>query len=231
VKEVFLTRGYVALVDDEDYGNVMRYRWYVLKARKCRRTPYATRKGKRGETPIVSMHRHILGNRWPEIDHINGNGLDNRRSNLRPCNRSQNLANSRDRDRKWSHYRGVTFCEESGRWHAQLQYRGKHRHLGTFLCEEDAAAAYDLAARRYFGDFAVTNDVLGDPSCKGSYGQSGATNGRCKLTAEAVAAIRSSTEPTKTIAGRYMVTTRHVNRLRRGEMWHELANARQEVRA
>ena len=86
-----------------------------------------------------------------ELDHINRDRADNRIENLRPCNHSQNLGNSRPRVHK---YKGVTFCKQTQRWRAQL--RG---HLGRFDTIEEAAEAYNAAARDYFGEYALLNEV------------------------------------------------------------------------
>ena len=105
------------------------------------------------------MHNHIL--QAPlglEVDHIDGNGLNNRRENLRLASHSQNLANQkRSRIGCSSKYRGVSWFKRTGIWIAQITVRYHHRGLGYFKDEKDAARAYDKAALEAFGEFAVLN--------------------------------------------------------------------------
>lgn len=96
-------------------------------------------------------------------DHINGNGLDNRKANLRPATRSQNGANSRLSSRSTSGYKGVSYDRARGSWKAQIGFRGENRFLGRYPTAEQAAAAYDAAAQELFGAYARTNQItLGD---------------------------------------------------------------------
>lgn len=146
-------QGRVALVDDEDYELVMRYRWNVKMdgprpyATACNRGP--ARKTQRR----LYMHKLITG--WPETDHINRNGLDNRRSNLRPATRSQNLMNRAALAKNATGYKGVRL--EAGKWRAVIKAYGVRKHLGYFLTPEQAARAYDAAAREMHGEFARLN--------------------------------------------------------------------------
>lgn len=113
------------------------------------------------------LHREILNLTDPKIvvDHINGNTFDNRRSNLRPCNHTDNVKNQRLRRAKksTSRFKGVTFNRGSliNPWLAQINADCKHYSLGCFPTEEDAAHAYDEAAIRLHGPFARTNKMLG----------------------------------------------------------------------
>lgn len=91
-----------------------------------------------------------------EVDHINGDGLDNRRSNLRLCNRSQNGANRVSPNREIK-YRGVYKSKNGNGFKAQIKAFRRNIHIGVFDTEEDAARAYDAKAREYFGEFARTN--------------------------------------------------------------------------
>jgi len=103
------------------------------------------------------MHRAIL-NAPPrmDVDHINGNGLNNTRENLRLCTRSQNMMNQRLKGGT-SRFRGVSWLKGGAKWHAQVRANGKRLHLGLFTDETEAAMAYDAAARELFGDFARLN--------------------------------------------------------------------------
>jgi hypothetical protein len=101
--------------------------------------------------------------RWPagELDHINKNGADNRITNLRPATKAQNSWNrtSSGPKQQASRYKGVTLERKSGLWLAKIRVNGRRLYLGRFACEEDAALAYDAAARVHFGAFASPNFV------------------------------------------------------------------------
>lgn len=158
MKEIELTQGRVALVDDEDYETLAQFKWTLRKNRGC---AYAYRTAYRGGTRrTVLMHRQIIGvPRGVEVDHVNGDGLDNRRSNLRPANRSQNCYNMRRR-RNRSGYKGVRFHSTTHRakpWYATIKACGEQTFLGYFSTAEDAARAYDEAAIKIHGRFARLN--------------------------------------------------------------------------
>lgn len=163
-----LTQDKVALVDDVDsdladlkwYANYHDNNWYA-------RRNQSTRGGVKSKT--IRMHRvvaeRILGRpimRGEITDHINRNGLDNRRSNLRVVNAKISALNRRKFAQfggKLTHskYRGVTW--NRGKWQAQIRVDGKTHHLGYFMCEADAANAYDNAAKRFSGDDAELNTI------------------------------------------------------------------------
>lgn len=100
----------------------------------------------------------IVHGEWPveDIDHINRIKWDNRLTNLRQATKSENAANVPPCG-STSKFKGVSWHKKAGKWRAQIKVRGKKIHLGTFLCEPDAARAYDLAAARHFGSFAYLN--------------------------------------------------------------------------
>lgn len=153
VKEIPLTRGMVAIVDDEDYDLVSKHTWH------CTEHGYAARRNP-STKKIEYLHRFIM--RPPEskvIDHINHNKLDNRRSNLRICTVSENLKNTRPK-RGTSKYKGVHFKKgRSKPWRARIHYDGVDEILGDFYTEEEAAYAYNLRAIEVHGEFAFLNDV------------------------------------------------------------------------
>lgn len=147
--------GRVAFVDADDYDLVMLYRWSVLEV-PGRSGPYAiTRVTSGRNAPRKYMHQLITG--YARTDHWNHDGLDNRRENLRDVTARLNLANQRPRRRVSSRYKGV--APRDGKWEARIKGdgSGKVHILGRFITELDAALAYDMAARRYFGQFACLN--------------------------------------------------------------------------
>lgn len=160
MKKIPLTRDKHALVDDEDYERLSKFSWHAQMARGGL-YEYAVRSYRyAGEWRTRMMHWDILGVKW--VDHINGNGLDNRRSNLRKATRSQNHANSRkwgsgNNRRTTSRYKGVMWDKREGRWRAAITVQGRRVHLGYHASELSAARAYDKAAVEHFGEFASVN--------------------------------------------------------------------------
>ena len=150
--------GRVALVDHEDYGLVMQYRWHIFEIVRRGRVhgPYARAaiKSEDGRGRQVSMHALLTG--WPLTDHIDGDGLNNHRSNLRAATNAQNVRNGRPRGGR-SQFKGVTWYRARRKWHAAIMLNGKHHHLGYFTDEAEAAHAYDAAAVRLHGEFARLN--------------------------------------------------------------------------
>jgi hypothetical protein len=151
-REIVLSNGMVAKVDSEVFELVSKYNWYLVK-QADRLYTSAWINGKN-----VSMHRLILGGEAGEldIDHKDNDGLNNTRENLRVATRSQNSANSRKRKGTTSQYKGVHIMPQ-GYIKAYIMHQYRHIHLGYFPTEEDAARAYDKAARKYFGEFARVN--------------------------------------------------------------------------
>lgn len=153
MREIELTRGHVTLVDDTDYDELMSVGSWM--AGLCSGKWYARREFQVGAHRfILSMHTYLTG--WRLVDHINSDGLDNRRENLRPASPQQNAQNQRGR-RASSGYRGVTMHKASGLWRTTIGIQGKTTSLGYFKDPKDGAVAYDDAAREHFGEFARLN--------------------------------------------------------------------------
>lgn len=144
-----LTRGRHAVIDTDDLPLVLGRAW---QAKRRRGTWYAQSSGRE------AMHRVIMGfgPGDPHVDHIDGDGLNNRRSNLRPATKAQNRANGRGRGGT-SAYKGVSWRSDRGRWRAVICIDGSFMSLGSFDSEIDAALAYDAAATEAWGEFALLN--------------------------------------------------------------------------
>lgn len=151
-----LTQGKFTLVDADDAPELLKYSWY---AKKSRSTFVAARKPTTG---VVYMHRAILGvSKQLFTDHRDGNGLDNRRSNLRACTVVENNRNRRRmQSTNTSGYRGVFWERSCGRWRAQISVNDKNVHLGVFMSKENAARAYEEASRRFYGEFSPLGGTL-----------------------------------------------------------------------
>lgn len=152
MKEIKLTQGYVALVDDEDYEFLNQWKWYVNK-NTIHRYAMRTVNIKRHFVKIM-MHRLIM--QTPvgmDVDHIDHNGLNNQKSNLRNCTHAQNGMNRTACGK--TGYLGVRHAGE--KYAAAIKVHGKQVHLGTFNTLKEAADAYDEAAMKYHGEYANLN--------------------------------------------------------------------------
>jgi hypothetical protein len=156
VKTITLTKGYVATVDDEDFDFLMRWKWSATVRENGK--VYAVR-GERGRGAVY-MHREI--NRTPaglKTDHRDGDGLNNRRGNLRDATNAQNAANAGAHRDAVSRFKGVSpNCKSGKPWIASICVLGRHRYLGVFDTEEEAGAAYARAAAEAFGEFNPTSE-------------------------------------------------------------------------
>ena len=157
---LLLTKGFVAEIDDADYEWLLQWKWTAVVTGKNIKRVYAYRREgwdntRRRWRSCVFLHRAVL-DAPPEhdVDHINGDTLDNRRENLRLATRSQNLANSR-RAVGSTGFRGVTRTVSGEKMPFATQFRG--RVIGRFETAEEAARAYDAAAHEEFGPFAKLN--------------------------------------------------------------------------
>jgi hypothetical protein len=157
MKEIPLTQGKVALVDDEDYERLNKYKWH---AHKHRNNFYAYRNTPRenGKQTNMIMHRVVLGiSDRSMVDHRDGDGLNNQKYNLRPCTNSQNMCNAVAHKRNPSGYKGVTINKRRGRYHARITHNYHLIYLGYFSDPIDAALAYSVAAILLHGEFARTS--------------------------------------------------------------------------
>ena len=156
MKRIPLTKGHYALVDDQDYALVSRYNWCA--ATKKNYTAYAvrsTRKAIEGVRKTQQMHRLIMGVTDPtvKIDHKDGNGLNNRRENLRKATSAQNQFNRRVPTTNTSGCVGVVWHKRRKRWRAQISGNRQYMFLGDFKSKSQAARARALAVSKYHGEF------------------------------------------------------------------------------
>lgn len=157
MKEVPLTKGLVALIDDEDFALVSQHKWRA-KPEKKTGSFYAIRTSYKGRQHSIYMHRLVLN--APDgmgIDHINHNPLDNRKENLRLVTVAQNQHNAKVRKDNKTGFKGVAMT--GNRYRACIKRGGKQIHLGTFENATDAAKAYNAAAREFYGEHALLNKV------------------------------------------------------------------------
>lgn len=142
---------YIAFVDDEDFEKVNQYEWY---ANKNKHTFYARTliNGK-----AIQMHNFIMNGK--PIDHIDHDGLNNQKSNLRMATYSQNNMNKIPKVNGSSKFKGVTWYKEGNKWLAHIGINKKQINLGYFVSEIEAAQAYNNKARELFGEFAYLNKI------------------------------------------------------------------------
>ncbi len=146
-----LTRGYTAIVDDCDFEYLSGFTWY---AQVIGKKIYAARRPVSG---MIYLHREIFrlekGDKR-EVDHINGNTLDNRRENIRLCSHAENNRNKGKQSNNKSGFKGVSFHQRNKKWTAWIAINREHIYLGIFGTAEEAHKAYCLAAENHHGEFA-----------------------------------------------------------------------------
>lgn len=159
MKQIPLTKGLVALVNDEDYEYLMQWRWKTMKHGRTFYAVRSTYKDKKQE--LISMHRLILdlskSNEY--ADHIDRNGLNNQRYNLRISSPTQNSANRSSHKNGTSKYLGVSYRKDNNKWRASICKNGKIINLGQYTTEESAALSYNNNAIELHGNFANLNNI------------------------------------------------------------------------
>ena len=161
MREIELSQGQVAIVDDKDYNKLNQYKWYasyqpsIESYYAARNTPM-----KNGKRKMIYMHRIIMNAPSNmQTDHTNHDTLDNRKQNLRICTHRQNGMNrTQHKNTFLSKYKGV-YLQEGKYWHAYITVNQKRAYLGLFKSEINAAKAYNKAARGHFGNFALLNNI------------------------------------------------------------------------
>jgi hypothetical protein len=166
VKSLETNKGICFIVDDEDYDLIHDLYWCGIKTKHAHGSDRFYIKTLYKETNHARKHlslaRLLIGvfDKNIKVDHINGDTLDNRKSNLRKSTNFQNAQNRRKTSRHCnSKYKGVV-KREGGKWQASIKFNRQYKFLGTFLKEEDAARAYNSAALKYHGEFSCINEIL-----------------------------------------------------------------------
>lgn len=154
-KQIPVANGNHAIVDDEDFERLSKFKWHL----NCKRYAYTT-VWDGVKSKQYSMHRMVLkcpNGKCP--DHINGNGLDNRKSNLRAVTHQENTFNSKSHVDGSSKFKGVCWDKSRRRWYARIFKDGKSTHIGRFICELEAAKAYNEKAKELYGENAHLNQL------------------------------------------------------------------------
>lgn len=153
-KIIKLTKNKETLINDEDYTYLSQFKWQLSSEGYAQRVTSR----KLGKRKSIQMHREIMNcSTGKEIDHINGNRLDNRKENLRICTSQQNQFNLKRRINNTSGYKGVSWHKKDKKWRARIKADNKYIFLGNFDSKNKAAKAYDTAAKQYFGEYARLN--------------------------------------------------------------------------
>jgi HNH endonuclease len=152
MKKITLTQNQYALVDDEDFEYLNQWNWYAYISRNKFYVMRYTNKKR------FSMHNTIMNpDSGLEVDHIDGNGLNNQKSNLRVCTHSENSKNRLINKNNKTGYKGVTWHKSHEKFQASIGHNGKQIHLGYFYTAEEASTAYNMAALKYHKKFSSIN--------------------------------------------------------------------------
>lgn len=164
MKEIQLSMGKVALIDDEDFELVCQYNWSILSGSKMGKDKFYAKAHIKKQKPYrkILMHRLIMGLCFGHnltVDHIDGDGLNNRRSNLRVCTMNENSKNRPIPKANSSGFKGVSWDKSRDMWESYIKVEYKKIHLGRYKDILQAASAYNDAAIKYFGEFARLNII------------------------------------------------------------------------
>lgn len=158
MKTIIINTGKQTLLDDDTYNYANQWKWYEVSG-------YARREYRIfNKTYRVALHHVVLGivgeaTGTLEVDHVNGNRLDNRKENLRIVHKAENQRNAGLRSDNTSGYKGVTLDKQTGHWKAQCYRRNKRIHIGSFNTAKEAALAYNKVASKEFGVYARLNKI------------------------------------------------------------------------
>lgn len=157
--KICLTRGKFTLIDSEDFEFLNRWKWFAIQ---IGRKYYAVRSKREGKTnKRIYLHRQILKAQLKEVvDHIDGDGLNNKKVNLRVCSRAENVRNQSVRVTSKSGYKGVSWENGKQLWRADISVNGHSKFLGHYQTKEKAAKAYNEMALEYHGEFAKLNQGI-----------------------------------------------------------------------
>lgn len=163
MKKIALNQNKFTIVDDEDFEHLNQWRWFATKRGNSFYAERSQRVGKRklGKSKGFKIHRLIMGITDPLVlcDHIDGDGLNNQKSNLRLCNRSQNNCNRRSSKNSSSKFKGVSYHRITKMWQSSMTKDKKSIYIGLFRTEVEAAIAYNKKAIELHGEFANLNCV------------------------------------------------------------------------
>ena len=164
MKTISLNKDKYTLVDDEDFEYLNNLKWCVSTYGYAGKSQYIKNENKKATYTYISLARFLLESYGTDltnkqIDHINLNKLDNRKSNLRTATRSQNKSNTKKRKDNTSGYKGVIWSRKDKRWEAKIGVNQHKKHLGRFLDKKDAAKSYNTAATKYFREYARLNNT------------------------------------------------------------------------
>ena len=155
--EIPLSQGKIAIIDATDWELVKDYKWCAHKSGNTYYAVTGIRKPD-GKKILLQMHKLFVDTKLGFVtDHISGDGLDNRRLNLRTVTTAQNGMNRKSQSNCKNKFKGICWLPKRKKWYASIFVEGKHRYLGSFDSPEEGAVAYDTAAKEYFGEYACLN--------------------------------------------------------------------------
>lgn len=165
MKLIYIKPGFSVKVDDTDFNLLSQWKWHLTSKGYAARRIYIKGNGYKQKTRIVLMHREILSACvGTQVDHTNGDKLDNRRINIRLCSASQNQSNRGVQNNNTSGYKGVSWHKQNGLWDVLIWVNKQRIRVGLFKDKLEAAMAYNRAAEQYHGEFARLNDITLTPT-------------------------------------------------------------------